>query len=64
MKEKEIFDEIIELGKKRGVLTYDEINDALPAEFFAPDEIEELMDLLHDMGVRIVDSDNETAPQK
>ena len=60
MKEKEIFDEIIELGKKRGVLTYDEINDALPSEFFAPDEIEELMDLLHDMGVRIVDSDNET----
>ena len=64
MKEKEIFDEIIELGKKRGVLTYDEINDALPSEFFAPDEIEELMDLLHDMGVRIVDSDNETpAPE-
>jgi len=62
MKEKEIFDEIIELGKKRGVLTYDEINDALPSEFFSPDEIEELMDLLHDMGVRIVDSDNEITP--
>jgi len=57
MKEKDIFDEIIELGKKRGVLTYDEINDALPSEFFTPDEIEELMDLLQDMGVRIVESD-------
>jgi RNA polymerase primary sigma factor len=57
MKEKDIFDEIIEVGKKRGVLTYDEINEALPSEFFTPDEIEDLMDLLSDMGVRIVDSE-------
>ncbi len=57
MKEKDVFDEIIEVGKKRGVLTYDEINEALPSEFFTPDEIEDLMDLLSDMGVRIVDSD-------
>lgn len=58
MKEKEVYDEIIELGKKRGVLTYDEINEALPSEFFSPDEIEDLMELLHDMGIRIVDSDD------
>ena len=61
MKEKDVFDELIEVGKKRGVLTYDEINEALPSEFFTPDEIEDLMDLLSDMGVRIVDSD-ETIP--
>jgi RNA polymerase primary sigma factor len=61
MKEKDVFDELIEAGKKRGVLTYDEINEALPSEFFTPDEIEDLMDLLSDMGVRIVDSD-ETLP--
>ncbi len=59
MKEKDVFDEIIEVGKKRGVLTYDEINEALPSEFFTPDEIEDLMDLLQDMGVRVVD-DEET----
>jgi RNA polymerase primary sigma factor len=58
MKEKDVFDELIEIGKKRGMLTYDEINDALPSEFFTPDEIEELMDLLSDMGVKIVDSDD------
>ncbi len=55
MREKYIFDEIIEVGKRRGVLTYDEINEALPSEFFTPDEVEDLMDLLHDMGVRVVD---------
>ena len=63
MKEKDVFDELIEIGKKRGMLTYDEINDALPSEFFTPDEIEELMDLLSDMGVKIVDSD-ETTPRE
>lgn len=61
MREKDIFEEIIEIGKKRGVLTYEEINDALPAEFFSPDELEDLMDLLQDMGVKIVD--NEEHPQ-
>ena len=58
MKEKDVFDELIEVGKKRGVLTYDEINEALPSEFFTPDEIEDLMDLLSDMGVRIVDAED------
>ncbi|MFN3395866.1 MAG: sigma-70 family RNA polymerase sigma factor [Thermodesulfovibrionales bacterium] len=55
MRERDIFEEIIDIGKRRGVLTYDEINDALPSEFFSPDEIEDLMDLLHDMGVKVVD---------
>src|SRR4030065_1715259 len=55
MREKDIFDEIIDVGKRRGVLTYDEINEALPSEFFTPDEIEDLMDLLQDMGVRVVE---------
>jgi len=61
MREKDVFDEIIEVGKRRGILTYDEINEALPSEFFTPDEIEDLMDLLQDMGVRVVDIE-ETAP--
>jgi RNA polymerase primary sigma factor len=60
MREKYLFNEIIEVGKRRGVLTYDEINEALPSEFFTPDEIEDLMDLLHDMGVRVVDYEQKT----
>jgi RNA polymerase primary sigma factor len=55
MKEKDIFEEIIDIGKKRGKLTYDEINEALPSEFYTPEELEDLMDLLQDMGVEIVD---------
>ncbi len=55
MKEKDIIEEIIDMGKRRGKLTYEDINDALPSEYFSPGELEELMDLLHDLGVEIVD---------
>jgi RNA polymerase primary sigma factor len=57
MRERDIFEEIIDIGKRRGTLTYDEINDALPSEFFSPDELEDLMDLLQDMGVKVIDYD-------
>jgi RNA polymerase primary sigma factor len=55
MRERDIFEEIIDIGKRRGTLTYDEINDALPSDFFSPDELEDLMDLLQDMGVKVID---------
>ena len=57
MEKEDIFEEIIEMGKSRGKLTYDEINEAVPSEYFSPEEIEELMDLLHDMGIEIADDD-------
>jgi RNA polymerase primary sigma factor len=62
MKEKDIFEEIVNLGKRRGVITYDEINEALPSEFFSPDEIEDLMDVLNDMGVKVVDYEEGISP--
>ena len=64
MREKDIFEEIIDIGKRRGTLTYDEINDALPSEFFSPDEIEDLMDILQDMGVKVVDNEEATIPDE
>ncbi len=56
MREWDIYNEIIALGKRRGTLTYDEINDAFPSEFFSPDEMEDFMDLLQDMGVKVIDN--------
>jgi RNA polymerase primary sigma factor len=64
MREKDIFEEIIDIGKRRGILTYDEINDALPSEFFSPDEIEDLMDILQDMGVKVVDHEEMVHPEE
>ena len=57
MEKEDIFEDIIEIGKRRGKLTYDEINDAVPSEYFSPEEIEELMDRLHDMGIEVVDNE-------
>ncbi|TAN38814.1 MAG: sigma-70 family RNA polymerase sigma factor [Nitrospirae bacterium] len=64
MRERDIFEEIIDMGKRRGTLTYDEINDALPSEFFSPDELEDLMDLLQDMGVKVTDTEESGAAEE
>ncbi len=56
MIEKDILEEIIDMGKKRGKITYDELNDAVPSEYFSPDELEELMGRLHDMGIEVIDN--------
>jgi RNA polymerase primary sigma factor len=53
LREWDIFDEIIDLGKRRGTLTYDEINDALPSEFVSLEELADFMDLLQDVGVKV-----------
>ncbi len=55
MREWDIFDEILDLGKRRGSLTYDEINDAFPPEFVSPGELAEFMDILNDIGIRVID---------
>ena len=60
MKESDILEEIITLGTQRGVLTYDEINEALPSDFFSPEEIEGFLEVLGEKGVRVVDYDEGT----
>jgi RNA polymerase primary sigma factor len=56
LREWDIFDEIIDLGKKRGTLTYDEINDAFPSAFVSPGELADFMDLLQDIGIKVIDN--------
>ncbi len=55
MKENDILEEFLIIGRRRGFLTYDEINDALPSEFFSPDELENLMDELSDSGIKVIE---------
>jgi len=55
LRERDIFDEIIDLGKRRGTLTYDEINDAFPPEFVSPAELSDFMDLLQNIGIKVID---------
>jgi RNA polymerase primary sigma factor len=64
MNKTELLEELIDVGKKRGTLTYDEINDALPSEFSSPDELEEVLDLLEDLGIEVVSLEEASAPEE
>jgi RNA polymerase primary sigma factor len=44
-------------AKKRGYITYDELNDALPQDQMSSEQIEDVMSALNDMGVNIVENE-------
>lgn len=58
MEKNELFEEIIEMGKKRGGITYDEIIEAMSPEYFPPEEMEELLDLLEESGIEVTSSED------
>jgi RNA polymerase primary sigma factor len=60
MREDDIFAKIIDSGKMRGMLTYSEINDAFLPGSLCSDELEDLLDLLRDRGVKVVGSQETT----
>ena len=45
-------------------LTYDEINDAVPSEYLPADEVEEVMDILHNMVIEVVDTEESDATEE
>ena len=49
---------LIARGKKRGFLTYEEMNDALPDDAVSPSRLERILGTLDEMGVRLVDEDS------
>ncbi len=50
--------QLLIVGKERGFLAYDEINESLPDEISSsPDEIEEVFTLLESHGITVVDAD-------
>src|SRR3989338_9297010 len=51
------FRKLIELGKKKGFLTYDEINDAFLQKGFPVDDMDRLLEMLGKIGIKVVESD-------
>jgi RNA polymerase primary sigma factor len=49
---------LIAQGKERGYITYDELNEALPQEQVASEQIEDFMTLLSEMGVNLIEADD------
>ncbi len=46
---------LIDKGKKRGYITYDEVNELLPDEHVSPEKIDEILSKVDDMGIDIMD---------
>ncbi|TGE00774.1 RNA polymerase sigma factor RpoD [Methylobacterium nonmethylotrophicum] len=61
---------MIKLAKKRGYVTYDELNEVLPQEEFTSEQIEDVLGQLSELGVNVVeaeeadDQQGENAPQE
>ena len=50
----------IKLAKARGYVTMDELNKVLPSEEVTPDAIEDTMAMLSEMGINVVEAEEET----
>ncbi|MEK6576921.1 MAG: RNA polymerase sigma factor region1.1 domain-containing protein, partial [Nitrospirota bacterium] len=56
--------QLISLGKERGFLTYEELNNALPNDVVSPEHIDNIMMMFGDMDIDIIDSSEEDRYQK
>ena len=48
---------LIKVAKKRGYVTYEELNSVLPSEEVSSEQIEDIMAMFSDMGINVVDED-------
>jgi len=53
------FDKLLTLGRRKGHLTYEEINDYLPEEIISAEQIEKVFRVLDNEKIEIVDSEQE-----
>jgi RNA polymerase primary sigma factor len=57
--------QLIDTGKEKGFLTYEEVNDVLPSDMVSPEKIDELMTMFGEMDIEIVESSqNAGAPKR
>ena len=52
--------ELITLGREQGYLTYAEVNDHLPEDISDPEQVEDIIRMINDMGINVF----EVAPDK
>jgi len=54
---------MIKLAKKRGFVTYDELNEVLPSEQVASEQIEDILAMLNEMGINVVETEEAEAEE-
>ena len=57
-------EKIIALGKQKGFLTYDEVNDLLPEGVSSSEDIDRILDILGSEDIQVVDSEEEKEVEK
>ena len=56
--------QLIELGKKKGIISYNELNELLPADEFSPEAIEGVIDTLGQMDIKVEEDLEKKKAQK
>ncbi len=56
--------QLIDMGKEKGFLTYDEVNDMLPASMVSSEQLEDVMSMFGEMDIEIVDNDSKITSSK
>ena len=51
--------ELINLGKEKGYLLYDEVNDALPDDIHSSEDLDSIFYLFGDAGIEVIDSEHQ-----
>ena len=56
--------QLIDLGKEKGYLTYDEVNDILPADMVSSEQLDDVMSMFGEMDIEVVDAQQKTSGGK
>jgi RNA polymerase primary sigma factor len=56
--------QLIDLGKEKGYLTYDEVNDILPADMVSSEQLDDVMSMFGEMDIEVVDAEQKSTSNK
>src|SRR5687767_9591390 len=55
---------MIKQAKKRGFVTFDQLNEVLPSDTTSPEQIEDIMSMLSDMGINVSEAEEADADEE
>ncbi|MGB3273892.1 MAG: RNA polymerase sigma factor region1.1 domain-containing protein, partial [Xanthobacteraceae bacterium] len=55
---------MIKQAKKRGFVTFDQLNEVLPSDQTSPEQIEDIMAMLSDMGINVSENDDDAEDEE
>ena len=56
--------QLMQLGKEKGFLTFDEVNDILPPDMISSEQLDDVMGMFGDMDIEVVDADQKISLPK